>query len=185
MVVYNLYVRRPHFRPAKANSVSVINPNAELAPTISGQLFQAVPRRDSESTERLHRVHLIELASCDTPKTLRTRSSRSLGAAPVEYVLGCLGCEGLNHKHIIARLVCYFKSFQRCPSAAASSPSVACVCYDTPACPSLGKIRNLITVSSPLAQFFRFASRSPWSPCSGWSNACWISAQGRSEHRPQ
>jgi len=109
MVVHNLYVRRPRFRPAKADPVSVINPNAELAPSTSGQLFQAVPRRDSESTERLHRVQLIELASRDTPKILRTRSSRSLGAAPVEDVLGCLGCEGPNHKNMIARLACYFK----------------------------------------------------------------------------
>jgi len=185
MIVHNLYVRGPRVRPAKGNSVSIIDSNAELAPSISGQALQAISRRNSELVEGLHRVHLIELASCDTPKTLRTRSSHSLSAAPVEDVLGCLGCEGPNHKHIIARLVCYCKSFQCCPSAAASSPSAACVCYDTPACPSLGKVRNLMTVSSPLAQFFRFASRSPWSPCSGWSNACWSSAQGRSEHRPQ
>jgi len=109
MGIHNLYVRRPRFRPAEADSVLVINPNAELAPSTSGQLFQAVPRRDSEFAERLHRVHLIELAPRDTPKILRTRSSRSLGAAPVEDVLGCLGYEGPNHKHIIARLACYFK----------------------------------------------------------------------------
>ncbi len=113
MVVHNLYVRRPRFRPAKADLVSVINPNAELAPSASGQLLQAVPRRDSESTERLHRIYLIELASRDTPKTLRTCSSRGLSAAPVEDVLGCVGCKGQNHKHIIARLSCYFKPLQR------------------------------------------------------------------------
>ena len=33
--------------------------------------------------------------------------------------------------------------------------------YDKPVCPSLGKLLNLITVSFPLAQFLRFASRSP------------------------
>ena len=109
MVIHNLYVRRPRFCPVKVDSVSVINPNAELAPSTSGQLFQAVPRRDSESTKRLHRVQLIELASCDTPKMLRTRSSRSLSVASVEDVLSYLGCEGPNHKHIIARLACYFK----------------------------------------------------------------------------
>jgi len=109
MVVHNRYVRRPRFRPAKADSVLVINPNAELAPSTSRQLLQTVPRRDSEFTGLLHRVYLIELASRDTPKTLRTRSSRSLGATPVEDVLGCLGCEGPNHKYMIARLVCYSK----------------------------------------------------------------------------
>lgn len=109
MVIHNLYVRRPRFRPVKAQTVAVINPNAELAPPTSEKLFQAVPWRDSESSERLHRVQLIELASRDTPKMLRTRPSRSLSAAPVEDVLGCLGCEGPNHKNMIARLACYFK----------------------------------------------------------------------------
>ena len=134
VVIHKLYVRRPCFRPTEADSVPVIDPNAKLAPSATRQLFQAVPRRDSQFTERLHRIHQIELASCDTPKILWARSPRSLRATSVEDVLGCVSCKGQNHEHMIARLACYSNFLHRPDSPAETRCSLAIQRPPTPSC---------------------------------------------------
>ena len=68
MVVHNFYVCWPRIRPAKTDSVLIIQPNTVLSLSIPFQGFQPVTWGNVEFLDCGHGVKLIEFASGYLPQ---------------------------------------------------------------------------------------------------------------------
>jgi len=68
MVVDDLDLLRSLFRPAEADRVSLVDPNAVLSPTVSPQSLESVPRRSAKILQHLGLVDLVQLAARYNPQ---------------------------------------------------------------------------------------------------------------------
>ena len=89
----------------------IVNPNAELAFSISSQRLESVTRRDLEVVEGFSGVELLKLPYGDGLKASGAAPSSSPGIASIEDILGACIRERSNHESMIARRSCYSISF--------------------------------------------------------------------------
>jgi len=97
VIVGDLHVVGITASPAKANPPLVVDPDAVLILAISGELFEAVPRRHSEIAQRVSRVKHEELLQSRPVNTLWEPSR----AFAIEDSLGLWIFKAPNHRTII------------------------------------------------------------------------------------
>jgi len=76
------------FLPNKADSVLLIDPDAELPGPVPFQPFKTVSRRDLQFRDVLNAIELVELAPRNRPNGLRTALSSHTRPDAVKNVLG-------------------------------------------------------------------------------------------------
>ena len=93
MVVDDLHVMRVTVAPDEADSESVIDADAVLAPPIADQGFEPVPGKDRQIPKFVRRVQLAELPLGNASDTLK-----AAGRPPVEEALRFLPSERPDHE---------------------------------------------------------------------------------------
>ncbi len=86
MVIDNLYLQWSARRPAEANTISVVYPNAVLPFPVGDECFETVSGRHSQITKRLGGIKMFKLPSGNCPKFLRTRSPCGFCVTPIEHI---------------------------------------------------------------------------------------------------
>jgi hypothetical protein len=66
VIIGNLNICRPVTLPDKTHSVLIVDPDAVLAPSITGQSFQPFPRREPQIVQIHGSVNLIQFAKGDS-----------------------------------------------------------------------------------------------------------------------
>ena len=107
MVVKDLNLRWPDVSPGEADSVLVVDPDAELSFPVPFQRFQSVCRRNPEILQRAGRIQQLQFSPCDRPEDCGARPTRTLGVASVEDVLCARIAKRVDHGATIARISGY------------------------------------------------------------------------------
>lgn len=107
VVIDDFDVGRPGVGPAKTNSVTPVDADAVLPPTIGPKGLQPVARRHRQVTERGGRIHLLKLPRRTFPQRPRTRPVGRLRGSTIEDVLSSGTLERSDHRIMIARISCY------------------------------------------------------------------------------
>lgn len=97
MIVGDLHIVGVTISPAKANPPLIVDPDAVLALSISGELFEAVSRRHSEIAQQVSCVKQEELLQGHPVNTLW----EPFRALAIEDSLGLWVIEAPNHRTII------------------------------------------------------------------------------------
>jgi hypothetical protein len=79
--------------PPKADPPLIVHPNAVLAPPISLEHFQSIPRRNTEIIQALGRVQLDKLPEHDPVQISRVAAARHSGEETLSLAIG----EAWNH----------------------------------------------------------------------------------------
>ncbi len=114
MVINYFNISRSLLSPMEADSVLIIDSDAELAfPLTPLHWLQAIPRRYPEIFKLFSRIKVIQPLACYLPQLMRKCFSGCFGTPPVEQIFGCAITKGDNHGSMIARISCYFKDNRR------------------------------------------------------------------------
>jgi hypothetical protein len=116
MIVDDLDVVRVCSEPAEADSPLIVDSDAVLASSVTGEFFKAIRRRDAEINEAGRGIEHNEFAKGNSVKVRR----HSANPLPFEKALGVGVAKAADHSPIVTRGVTTCKSLQkaRCSSAA-------------------------------------------------------------------
>ena len=88
VIVDDFHVLRPAGRPAEADPVLLIDPDAVLSLSIALERFEPVSRRRAKVLEHFSDVELIEFPLRDRPKISRTTAPSRLGINVIVNLFG-------------------------------------------------------------------------------------------------
>jgi hypothetical protein len=75
--------------PAETEAVLLVDPDTELAGSISAEALQTISWRNSQFLDGPDAVQLVQLPASNGPQRYRAGSPRSAAINTVEQVLGC------------------------------------------------------------------------------------------------
>jgi hypothetical protein len=87
MIIDDFYIKWPFHRPFEADTILVIDTNAELTLPIAGQLFQSIPWRNAQLVYHRDGIKQIKFAYSHFPTILRTISTCGFRAQAVRSAL--------------------------------------------------------------------------------------------------
>ena len=101
MVINHFNISWSLFSPLEADSVLIIDSDAELAFSLTPfHWLQAISRRHPEIIELFSRIKVIQSLACYLPQFVRKCFSRCFGAPSIEQIFGGSIAKGDNHwKH--------------------------------------------------------------------------------------
>ena len=86
VIIHDFNTIRTMFRPDKADSVLVVNPNTELATPLTRKCLQPVAGRDTKLIKLYNRIKLVKFSNCNSPQILWASFSRCFSSTSVEDV---------------------------------------------------------------------------------------------------
>ena len=97
MVVDDLDAFRTILGPSETNSILIVDADAVLTGTITGQTLEAIPWRRSHVLNGARGVELLQLSASNTPQVHGASSSSAPTVSAIEDVFGCLVLERPDH----------------------------------------------------------------------------------------